>query len=56
MNLSDVFVRCLMSEDVDTLFGYPVAAVLSLYESLRASGIHYVIFRYGRAALHASCG
>ena len=56
MKLSDVFVRCLMEEDVDTLFGYPGAAVLSLYESLRASSIHHVLVRQEQAAVHAASG
>ncbi|MGL4798571.1 MAG: biosynthetic-type acetolactate synthase large subunit [Cellulosilyticaceae bacterium] len=56
MKLSDVLVRCLMEEDIDTLFGYPGAAVLSLYESLRASSIHHVLVRQEQAAVHAASG
>ncbi len=56
MKLSDVFVRCLVEEGVDTLFGYPGAAVLSLYESLRASKIHHVLVRQEQAAVHAASG
>lgn len=56
MKLSDVLVRCLMEEDVDTVFGYPGAAVLSLYESLRTSSIHHVLVRQEQAAVHAASG
>ncbi|MEG0387053.1 MAG: biosynthetic-type acetolactate synthase large subunit [Niameybacter sp.] len=56
MKLSDVLVRCLMEEDVDTVFGYPGAAVLSLYESLRASCIHHVLVRQEQAAVHSASG
>lgn len=56
MKLSDVLVRCLMEEEVDTLFGYPGAAVLSIYESLRASQIHHVLVRQEQAAVHSASG
>ncbi|MGL4343675.1 MAG: biosynthetic-type acetolactate synthase large subunit [Cellulosilyticaceae bacterium] len=56
MKLSDVLVRCLIEENVDTLFGYPGAAVLSIYESLRASQIHHVLVRQEQAAVHSASG
>ena len=56
MKLSDVLVRCLMEEQVDTVFGYPGAAVLSVYESLRASSIHHVLVRQEHAAVHSASG
>ena len=56
MKLSDVLVRCLMEEQVDTVFGYPGAAVLSVYESLRASSIHHVLVRQEQAAVHSASG
>ena len=37
MKLSDVMIRCLQEEQVDTIFGYPGAAVIDIYESLRTS-------------------
>lgn len=56
MKLADVFVRCLIEEDIDTVFGYPGAAVLSFYESLRTSSIHHVLVRQEQAAVHAANG
>lgn len=56
MKLSDVLVRCLMEEQVDTVFGYPGAAILSVYESLRASSIHHVLVRQEQAAVHSASG
>lgn len=56
MKLSDVLVRCLIEEEIDTVFGYPGAAVLSLYESLRASSIHHVLVRQEQAAVHSASG
>ena len=56
MKLSDVFVRCLLEEHVDVVFGYPGAAVIDLYESLRASSIHHVLVRQEQAAVHSASG
>ena len=56
MNLSDVMIRCLQEENVDTIFGYPGAAVIDIYESLRASSIHHVLVRQEQAAVHSASG
>nr|WP_302598260.1 biosynthetic-type acetolactate synthase large subunit [uncultured Cellulosilyticum sp.] len=56
MKLSDVFVRCLLEENVDVVFGYPGAAVIDIYESLRASSIHHVLVRQEQAAVHSASG
>lgn len=56
MKLSDVLVRCLAEEGVDTIFGYPGAALLDIYESFRASSIHHVLVRQEQAAVHSASG
>lgn len=56
MKLSDVLVRCLVEEKVDTVFGYPGAAVLAVYESLRSSSLHHVLVRQEQAAVHSASG
>ena len=56
MKLSDVMIRCLQEENVDTIFGYPGAAVIDIYESLRASSIHHVLVRQEQAAVHCASG
>ena len=56
LKLSDVFVRCLQEENVDVVFGYPGAAVIDIYESLRASSIHHVLVRQEQAAVHSASG
>lgn len=56
MKLSDVLVRCLVEEEIDTLFGYPGAALLDIYESFRASNIHHVLVRQEQAAVHSASG
>lgn len=56
MKLSDVMIRCLHEENVDTVFGYPGAAVIDIYESLRVSSIHHVLVRQEQAAVHSASG
>ena len=56
MKLSDAMIRCLQEENVDTIFGYPGAAVVDIYESLRASSIHHVLVRQEQAAVHCASG
>ena len=56
MKLSDVLIRCLIEEEVDTVFGYPGASVISIYESLRVSQIHHVLVRQEQAAVHSASG
>lgn len=56
MKLSDVMIRCLQEEHVDTIFGYPGAAVIDIYEALRTSSIHHVLIRQEQAAVHSASG
>ncbi len=56
MKASDAIVKSLLNEDVDTIFGYPGAAVIDLYESLRKSKIRHVLVRQEQAAAHSASG
>ena len=56
MKLSDALIRSLMEENVEVVFGYPGAAVIDIYESLRASSIHHVLVRQEQAAVHSASG
>lgn len=53
---ADAIVRCLESEGVEVVFGYPGAAVLPLYSALSASGIKHVLTRSEQGAGHAASG
>jgi acetolactate synthase-1/2/3 large subunit len=53
---SDAIVKSLLNEGVDMVFGYPGAAVIDLYESLRKSKIHHVLVRQEQAAAHSASG
>ncbi|MGI6623385.1 MAG: biosynthetic-type acetolactate synthase large subunit [Clostridiaceae bacterium] len=56
MKASDAIVKSLLNEGVDMVFGYPGAAVIDLYESLRKSKIHHVLVRQEQAAAHSASG
>lgn len=56
MKLSDAMIRCLQEEKVDTIFGYPGAAVVDIYESLRTSSIHHILVRQEQSAVHSASG
>lgn len=56
MKVADVIVRALKEENVTTVFGYPGAAIMALYESLRTSSIHHVLVRQEQAAAHSASG
>lgn len=56
MKASDAIVMSLLNEGVDTVFGYPGAAVIDLYESLRKSIIRHVLVRQEQAAAHSASG
>jgi len=53
---SDMIVESLMREGADTVFGYPGAAVLPLYNSLSGSGVRHVLTRTEQGAGHAASG
>lgn len=50
LKASDLFVRCLEHEGVDTIFGVPGEETLDLLESLRASSIRFIVTRTEQAA------
>lgn len=56
MKTSDAIIQCLEKEGVDVVFGYPGAAVISIYESLRQSKIHHVLVRNEQSSVHYASG
>jgi len=51
-----VLIESLGHEGVDTIFGYPGAAVLQIYDELYDSSIHHILVRHEQAAAHAADG
>lgn len=55
---ADLFVECLIKEEVDTLFGYPGGAVLPIYDALYKArkSFHHILARHEQGAIHAAEG
>ena len=57
LNGSQVVVRALVEQGVDTIFGYPGGAVLPLYDALfQQDRVRHVLVRHEQAAVHAAEG
>lgn len=56
MKAADAIVQCLIEEGIKVVFGYPGAAVVPLYESLRKSDIKHILVRHEQAAGHCASG
>jgi acetolactate synthase-1/2/3 large subunit len=56
-NGSEILVRCLQTEGVQYLWGYPGGAVLYIYDALyKQESIQHVLVRHEQAAVHAADG
>ncbi|CAK0754259.1 acetolactate synthase/acetohydroxybutanoate synthase, catalytic subunit [Gammaproteobacteria bacterium] len=54
---AEIFVRCLIAEGVEYLFGYPGGAVLNLYDALHQQDqIKHILVRHEQGAVHAADG
>ena len=53
---AEIMVRCLESEDVRTVFGYPGAAICPFYDFLYRSQIRHVLVREEQNAAHEASG
>ncbi len=53
---AEAIVRCLESEGVDIIFGYPGATIAPLYDKLSKSGIRHILVRHEQHAGHEASG
>jgi len=54
---AEIFVRCLIEEGVECIFGYPGGAVLHLYDALyQQEQIKHILVRHEQGATHAADG
>lgn len=54
---AQIFMECLKREGVDTIFGYPGAVILSIYEEFfHSKDIKHYLVRHEQAAIHAAEG
>jgi len=58
MTGAEIFVDCLIKEGVDTIFGYPGGAVLTIFDALyhASDKLHLVLVRHEQGAVHAADG
>jgi acetolactate synthase-1/2/3 large subunit len=56
MNGAEYIVRKLMSEGVDTLFGYPGGCIMPLYDALLGSPIRHILCRHEQGSAFAANG
>lgn len=54
---AQIFIKCLKEHNTDTVFGYPGAIILSIYEEFyKSSDIKHYLVRHEQAAVHAAEG
>lgn len=54
---AQIFMECLLEQGVETIFGYPGAIILSIYEELyHSKDITHYLVRHEQAAIHAAEG
>jgi acetolactate synthase-1/2/3 large subunit len=55
---SEVLLRCLVEEGVQTIFGYPGGAIMPVYDALYhyADKLNHILVRHEQGAIHAAQG
>lgn len=56
VNGARALIKSLEKEDVTTMFGYPGAALIQIYDELYESDLRHVLVRHEQAAAHAADG
>jgi acetolactate synthase-1/2/3 large subunit len=56
MTAAEAVVRCLEIEGINTVFGYPGAAICPFYDKMRESRIEHILVRHEANAGHAANG
>ncbi|MCX6689114.1 MAG: thiamine pyrophosphate-binding protein, partial [Methanoregula sp.] len=51
-----ILIESFVQQGVTTLFGYPGAAVLPVYDELYSSPVKHILVRHEQAAAHAADG
>ncbi len=55
-NGSDLLIKALKDQNVDTVFGYPGGAVLNVYDAMYKNPIRHILTRHEQGAIHAAEG
>ncbi|RLD75162.1 MAG: acetolactate synthase large subunit, partial [Bacteroidetes bacterium] len=58
MNGADSVIQSLITEGVETVFGYPGGAIMPIYDSLYQSGskLRHILTRHEQGATHSAQG
>ncbi len=56
MKGSDILIKALIAEGVDTIFGYPGGAIMPVYDALVDSPLKHILVRHEQAAAMAADG
>ena len=56
MKGSEILIRALQAEGVDTIFGYPGGAIMPVYDALVGCGLRHILVRHEQAAALAANG
>ena len=53
---AEIIVKCLETENVDIIFGYPGAAICPFYDALLQSKIQHILVRQEQNSVHSASG
>ena len=53
---SKVLLEALQAEGVDTIFGYPGAAIVDIYDEMVKTNLRHIVVRHEQGAVHAADG
>ncbi len=58
MTGAEAVIKCLLAEDIDTLYGYPGGAIMPVYDALYhyQDQIQHILARHEQGAIHAAEG
>jgi len=56
LNGSQILLRALVNEGVDTIFGYPGGSILDIHDELFKSSFKHILVRHEQGAAHAADG
>ena len=53
---SEVLLEALQAEGVDTIFGFPGAAIVDIYDEMVKTNLRHIVVRHEQGAVHAADG
>ncbi len=53
---AEILIECLVEQNVDTVFGYPGASVLSVYDAMDGSSVRHILTAHEQGACFAAEG